>query len=134
MLDHWNPCLNSKSISENFLFWTKTLVSYFLRFLSVFGDSNIKTIVSNFFIKSYCLESQILDFSEVSGPNLWLSICLFSKVFQTVIFIYWMFFNLDCFTILRDCFLVTVDMFGQFVSHIIRFCLVLITMLAWTCS
>ena len=71
-----------------------------------------------------------MDFPEVSGPISGLTVCLFSKSFQTAISIYHMFFNSHCFANLRDCFLVSVDMFGQIVSCFIMLCLVLITMLA----
>ena len=71
-----------------------------------------------------------MDFPEVTGPISGLTNCLFSKAFQTVISIYRMFFNSNCFTNLHNCFLVLVDMFGQIVSSFNMLCLILITMLA----
>ena len=71
-----------------------------------------------------------MDFPEVSGLISGLTVSLFSKSFQTVISIYCMFFNSDCFINLRYCFLDSVDIFGQFVIYFIMLCLDSITMLA----
>ena len=71
-----------------------------------------------------------MDFPEASVLISGLTDWLVSKAFQTVISIYYMFFNSDCFINLRDCFLDSVDMFGQIAICLIMICLDFITILA----
>ena len=71
-----------------------------------------------------------MDFPEVSGLISGLTVSLFSKSFRIVVYVSCMVFNSDCVINLRDCFLDSVDMFGQIASYFIMLCLDFITMLA----
>ena len=85
---------------------------------------------SDYIQNSTMLESQIMNFTEVSGPISWLADYISSKSFQTLIFVYCMFLNSDCFEILRMHLLDFRNMFSQFMCYLNMFCLVLIIMLA----